>query len=49
MPTRLKDVEEFFERIAKLEAQVEGLMIYQKVQMGILAAILLMGLGALFK
>ncbi len=49
MPTKLEDVKKFFERIATLEAKVENLMAYQKVQMGILTAILLMGLKALFK
>lgn len=42
MPTKLRDVEKFFERIAVLEAKVEGLVAYQKWQMGLLAAILLM-------
>lgn len=41
MPSKLDDVKKFFERIAVLEAKVEGLMTYQKWQMGLLAAILL--------
>lgn len=41
MPTRLKDVEKFFERMAVLETKVEGLMTWQKWQMGVLAMILL--------
>lgn len=49
MPNKLEDVKRFFERIAVLEAKVEGLMAYQKVQTGILTAILLMGLKAIFK
>lgn len=40
MPTKFKDVEKFFERIAKLEARVENLMTWQKWQMCILATIL---------
>ena len=49
MPTRLKDVQEFFERIATLEAKVEGLMTYQRWQMGLLAAILLLAVKAWVK
>lgn len=41
MPTRLKDVKEFFERISILETQVTNLMTWQRWQMGILAAILI--------
>ncbi len=41
MPTKLKDVERFFERIASLEARVENLMSWQKWQMGILAVVLI--------
>lgn len=41
MPTKLKDVEMFFQRIAKLEARVENLMDWQKWQMGILAVVLI--------
>lgn len=40
MPTKFKDVERFFERIAQLEARVENLMDWQKWQMALLAAIL---------
>lgn len=39
MPTSI--AKEFFERLATLEAQVANLMVYQKWQMGILAAILI--------
>lgn len=49
MPTRLKDVEKFFERMAKLEAQVANLMTWQKWQMGVLAAILLAALKVLVR
>lgn len=42
MPNKLEDVKKFFERIAVLEAKVENLMTYQRWQMGLLAAILLM-------
>jgi hypothetical protein len=40
MPSTVKDVRKFFERIAILETQVKELMTWQKWQMGILAAIL---------
>lgn len=40
MPSTVKQVKEFFERIATLEAQVANLMLYQRWQMGILAVIL---------
>lgn len=46
MPSKLKDVEKFFERITALEVKVEGLMTYQRWQMGLLAAILLMAVKA---
>lgn len=46
MPNRYKDVKEFFERIATLEAKVEGLMTYQRWQMGLLAAILVLAVKA---
>jgi len=39
MPTSI--AKEFFERLATLEAQVANLMVYQRWQMGILAAILI--------
>ncbi len=44
MPSKLEDVKKFFERIAVLEAKVENLMNYQKWQMGLLAAILLIAI-----
>jgi hypothetical protein len=44
MPTKLEDVKKFFERIAVLEAKVEGLMTFQKWQMALLAAILLLAM-----
>jgi len=44
MPTKKHDVEKFFERIAVLETKVASLMTWQKWQMGILAAILLLAL-----
>lgn len=47
MPTKFRDVERFFERIASLEARVENLMNWQKWQMGILAMILLAALKLL--
>lgn len=40
MPSTVKDVKKFFERIAVLETQVSNLMTWQKWQMGILAVIL---------
>ena len=40
MPNRMEDVKKFFERMAILETKVEGLIMYQKVQMGALVAIL---------
>lgn len=40
MPSTVKDVKRFFERIAILETQVASLMTWQKWQMGILAVIL---------
>jgi hypothetical protein len=43
MPTG-KDGIKFFERLVKLETKVEGLMTFQKWQMGLLAAILLLAL-----
>lgn len=39
MPTGNK-ADQFFERLAKLEERVEGLLSYQRWQMGILATIL---------
>lgn len=39
MPTG-KIAQEFFERLAKLEARVENLMSWQKWQMGVLSTIL---------
>lgn len=47
MPTKFKDVEKFFERIASLEAKVEGLMTFQKWQTGLLAALILMAVKAI--
>lgn len=41
MPTKFRDVQEFFERISKLEARVENLMDWQRWQMGILAVLLI--------
>lgn len=40
MPSTVKDVKKFFERIAILETQVANLMTWQKWQMGVLAVIL---------
>lgn len=48
MPTG-KIAERFFERLATLEARVEALMTWQKWQMGILAAILLLAVKSWFK
>lgn len=45
MPSKLKDVQEFFERIATLEAKVEGLMTYQKWQVSLLIAIIAVLIG----
>lgn len=45
MPTG-KAAEKFFERLAKLEVRVEGLITYQKWQMGLLAAIIAAVIGA---
>lgn len=49
MPTLARDVKEFFERLTALEAKVEGLMAYQKWQMALLAALLLMLLKVVVK
>lgn len=46
MPSKLEDVKKFFERIAVLETKVESLMSYQKWQVGLLTAILLMAIKA---
>jgi hypothetical protein len=40
MPSKHKDVEAFFERLAVLETKVAALMTWQKVQMAALTAIL---------
>ena len=42
MPEKIKDVKEFFTRIAVLETKVDNLMTINKWQMGIVAAILLL-------
>lgn len=42
MPTTPDSVKKFFERIAILETKVESLMTWQKWQMGLLAAILML-------
>ncbi len=42
MPNKIEDVKKFFERIAVLETKVEALMSYQKWQVGLLAALILM-------
>lgn len=39
-----KEGTKFFERLIKLETRVEGLMTWQKWQMGLLAAILLLAM-----
>ncbi len=49
MPTRLKDVTEFFERMAILETKVANVMSFQKWQMVLLAAIFLAALKAAVK
>ena len=49
MPTKLKDVERFFERIAALETQVASLMTFQKWQMAVLATILMLAVKSWFK
>ena len=49
MPSKHEDVEEFFERMAVLETQVKNLMVFQKWQMGVLAAILLLAVKAWLK
>lgn len=41
-----KIAEQFFERLARVETKVEGLVMYQKVQMGALVAILAAVIGA---
>lgn len=45
MPTG-KEGNRFWERLVKLEIRVEGLMIYQRWQMGLLALIFLAALRA---
>lgn len=42
MPSNQKDVQRFFERLAILETKVANLMTFQKWQMGLLAAILML-------
>lgn len=49
MPNNKKDVDEFFERMAVLETKVAGLMTFQKWQMALLAAILLLAIKAWIK
>ena len=44
MPSNKRDVKEFFERLTILETKVAGLMIFQKWQMTLLAAILLLAI-----
>lgn len=46
MPTRLRDVEKFFERIAVLETQMKNIMSFQRWQTGLLAALILMAIKA---
>ena len=48
MPTG-KDGNRFWERLIKLEERVEGLMTYQRWQMGLLALIFLAALKAAVK
>ena len=45
MPTG-KIANEFFERLARVETRVEGLILYQKVQIGALTAIFAAVIGA---
>jgi len=42
MPTNKRDVEQFFTRLAILETKVSSLMTFQKWQMAVLAAILML-------
>ncbi len=49
MPSKQKDVEKFFERIAILETKMANVMAFQKWQTGLLAALILMALKALLK
>ncbi len=49
MPTNKRDVEKFFERIAILETKVNSLMTFQKWQMAIVSAILLMAVKTWFR
>lgn len=45
MPTG-KDAERYWERLIKLETKVEGLILYQKWQVGLLALIFMAALKA---
>lgn len=49
MPTNKQDVEKFFIKIAILETQMKAVMVFQKVQMGVLVAILLMAVKTWFR
>ncbi len=49
MPSLAKDVKMFFERITALETKVEALMLFQKWQMALLAALILMLLKVALK
>jgi len=44
MPEKMKDVKQFFIRIAILETKVDNLMTINKWQMGIVAAILVLAI-----
>lgn len=47
MPTSKDDVKEFFQRITKLETQMQNIMSFQMWQTGLLAALILMAVKAL--
>jgi hypothetical protein len=49
MPSKIKDVEKFFQEFGELKAKVEGLIDYQKWQMGLLAAILVVVITRFFR
>jgi hypothetical protein len=47
MPSKREEVQELFERLARLEARMENSMSFQKWQTGLLAALILMAFKAL--
>lgn len=47
MPNKPEEVKEFFERLTKLEVQMENVMSFQKWQTALLAALIIMACKAM--